>query len=359
MTGDTVGGVWTYALQLTAALAPYGIEVTLVAMGGAPSADQRRAAALLPNLRLIGSGLKLEWMPDPASDLRRAQDLLLEAEAAYAPDIVHVNGYANAAAGFAAPVMVVAHSCVPSWWRACRDEPLPAAWDDYRRRLHHGVAAAGCVVAPSEAYLRDFIDNNGPVAHARVIHNGRDPRLYQPRMKRPLALAAGRLWDEAKNIAAVCRAAAKLAHPVAVAGSGIPPGLLPRNLRVLGPLGSARLAALMAEAAVFAAPARYEPFGLAVLEAALSGCALVLGDIPTMRELWDGAAHFVDPDDSDALAWTIEALLSDPDAAMTAGLAARRRARCYGAEEMARGYVALYRDLLAGARLPIIEGAAA
>ncbi len=31
-------------------------------------------------------------------------------------------------------------------------------------------------------------------------------------------------------------------------------------------------------------PARYEPFGLSVLEAALSGCALVLGDIPSLRE---------------------------------------------------------------------------
>ena len=34
-------------------------------------------------------------------------------------------------------------------------------------------------------------------------------------------------------------------------------------------------------------PARYEPFGLSILEAALSGCALVLGDLPSLRELWD------------------------------------------------------------------------
>ena len=39
--------------------------------------------------------------------------------------------------------------------------------------------------------------------------------------------------------------------------------------------------------------ALYEPFGLAVLEAAQAGCALVLSDIPTFRELWDGAALFV------------------------------------------------------------------
>ena len=49
---------------------------------------------------------------------------------------------------------------------------------------------------------------------------------------------------------------------------------------------------------IYALPARYEPFGLSVLEAALSGCALVLGDIPSLREIWDGAALFVDPDDA-------------------------------------------------------------
>ena len=331
------------------ALAPHGIEVTLVAMGGQPSGEQQRAAAALPNLRLIGSRLKLEWMPDPAADLQRARDLLLEIETAYAPDIVHINGYAAAAAGFAAPVVVVAHSCVPTWWQACRRDPIPGCWDDYRRRLRQGIAAASYLVAPSRAFLRSFTENNGPVACSRVILNGRDPRRYEPGRKRPFVLAAGRLWDEAKNIAAVCRAAARLAAPVAIAGDGTLPGELPPHLQLLGLLDSAELAAQMAEAAVFAAPARYEPFGLAVLEAALSGCALVLGDIPTMRELWSGAARFVDPDDPDALAQAIEPLLADADAALAACRAARRRALRYGAEEMARGYVALYRELLAPA----------
>ena len=53
--------------------------------------------------------------------------------------------------------------------------------------------------------------------------------------------------------------------------------------------------------AIYASPARYEPFGLGVLEAALSSCALVLGDSPTLREPWSDAALFVPPDDHDAL----------------------------------------------------------
>ncbi|MBV9555260.1 MAG: glycosyltransferase family 4 protein [Alphaproteobacteria bacterium] len=359
MTGDTVGGVWSYALQLVEALAPHGVEVLLVAMGGEPNRDQLRAAAALPNLRLIASPLKLEWMAEPAADLRRTRDRLREAEARFAPDVVHINGYADAAAGFAAPVAVVAHSCVPSWWRACRQDAIPACWDAYRDRLARGVAAARCVVAPSCAFLDSFIAANGTPRCSRVIHNGRDPERYRPGRKRRFALATGRLWDEAKNIAAVCRAASQIAHPVSVAGPGSPHGAVPHNLRLLGRLDGAALAAQMAEAAVFVAPARYEPFGLAVLEAALSGCALVVGDIPTMRELWDGAAHFVDPDNSDALAGTIERLLSDAGAAQSAGRAARRRALTYSAERMARGYVALYRELLAPARPPVDAEAAA
>jgi hypothetical protein len=41
MTTDTIGGVWTFALELTAALQAYDIEVILAALGGEPSAAQR------------------------------------------------------------------------------------------------------------------------------------------------------------------------------------------------------------------------------------------------------------------------------------------------------------------------------
>ena len=56
----------------------------------------------------------------------------------------------------------------------------------------------------------------------------------------------------------------------------------------------------MGRAAIYALPARYEPFGLSILEAALSGCALVIGDIPSLREIWADAALFVPSDGHDA-----------------------------------------------------------
>ena len=127
--------------------------------------------------------------------------------------------------------------------------------------------------------------------------------------KEPFVLAAGRLWDEAKNIEAL-RAALRreIAWPVCVAGDTRHPDgravAAPWTSRMLGRAADRRdLAGWLRAAAIYALPARYEPFGLVRLEAALSGCALVLGDIPSLREVWGDAALFVAPDDTRRSQW--------------------------------------------------------
>ena len=349
MTADSVGGVWTYALQLAAELGSHDVEVTLVVMGGKPSADQAAEAAALKNLSLIGTDLRLEWMAEPEADLQLAGELLLELEAEQRPDIVHLNGYAHADLPFAAPVLVAAHSDVGTWWLACRGEPLPPEWAAYARRVAAGVAAADLLVAPTDAYFSDLAAQYGRPAASRIIPNGRDPARFQPGTKRAMALGAGRLWDEAKNIGALCRAAEGISWPVLIAGETVAPDgdafRTPPNVVCLGRLAAADLAARMAEAAVFVSPARYEPFGLAVLEAALSGAALVLGDIPTFREIWDDAAVFVDPDHPEALRDTVEALLFDTERSAALGAKARKRARRFSAAAMGSAYLEAYRSL--------------
>jgi glycosyltransferase involved in cell wall biosynthesis len=117
-------------------------------------------------------------------------------------------------------------------------------------------------------------------------------------------------------------------------------------VHVLGHLPAHELAAVRRRAAVFAAPARYEPFGLAVLEAARDGCALVLGDIASLREVWAGAATYVDPDDPGALRGALRELLDDPALARAAGARAQRRAARYTVEAMTAAHLALYRRLV-------------
>jgi glycosyltransferase involved in cell wall biosynthesis len=111
------------------------------------------------------------------------------------------------------------------------------------------------------------------------------------------------------------------------------------------------LAGWMSRAAIYAMPARYEPFGLSILEAGLSGCALVLGDIPSLREVWRDAAIFVSPDDPTALAAAIQRLIDDAPLRAALGTRARRRAVRFSPLAMARGYLDAYRDALA-ARAP-------
>ena len=119
-------------------------------------------------------------------------------------------------------------------------------------------------------------------------------------------------------------------------------------MRILGQLSEAELNGWYDGAAVFASSARYEPFGLSVLEAAQAGAALALADIPTFRELWDGAALFVGTDDE----WhpALKRLLHDPAMTRDLGARARRRSQRYGYEEMVLRTLTIYCEL-AGRRI--------
>jgi len=352
MTADTVGGVWQYALELAAALATRGVSTALAAMGGPPSPGARAAALAIPGLSLFESDHRLEWMDDPWDDVARAGDWLLDLEARIRPDVVHVNGYCHGALPFRAPALVVAHSCVLSWWRAVLREPAPPRYDRYRAEVARGLAAASLVVAPTAAMLGCLAPHYGTPARGRVIPNARDRRRFRPAAKEPFVFAAGRLWDEAKNLAALAAAAPEVPWPIFLAGSDQHPSGERRRapsdrLTVLGWMDGEHLAGWLGRAAIYAFPARYEPFGLSILEAGLSGCALVVGDIPSLREVWGDAALFVPPDDTAALGAAIRRLVADAPLRDAMGERARRRAVRYRPLAMARAYLDAYREALA------------
>jgi glycosyltransferase involved in cell wall biosynthesis len=349
MTADAVGGVWSYALELARALAPAGTHVVLAAMGGDADDGQRRDAEAA-GVTLLTAPWKLEWMDDPWDDVARAGEWLAELAACVQPDLVHLNHYAHGGLDWGAPVVMVGHSDVCSWFRAVRGCAAPASWDRYRRAVAGGLRAADCVIAPTAALLESLAADYGPLPRAGVIHNGRDGARFQAAdEKAPLVLAAGRLWDDAKNLAALEAAAPRVRWPIVVAGPTEHPdggARQPVTVRALGRCDAGKMAALYARAAIYALPARYEPFGLSILEAALSGCALVLGDIATLRELWDGAADFVAPDDAGALADAIGRLIDDPERRRRSARAARARAADYSPRRMAAAYLEAYRAVV-------------
>lgn len=363
MTADTVGGVWTYALELSRALTAAGSEVLLAALGGPASPAQRAEAAAVERLTLVEGDFRLEWMDDPWEDVRRAGEWLLQWEREFRPDVIHLNDYAHGALPWRAPVLVVGHSCVLSWWEAVKGVPAPEPWDRYRREVKLGLAGADLVAAPTRAMLKALERHYGPFAHTKVLPNGRDPEQFRPERKEPFILSAGRMWDEAKNLAVLDQAAAGLPWPVEVAGDCRHPmggEVAPRHVRCLGRLSTAELRGCFGRASIYALPARYEPFGLSILEAAFSGCALVLGDIPSLREVWEDAACWVRPDDPEGLRTTLQTLIDSPAERKALAERARVRAFEFTPQRMAAAYGAAYRWLIetAGAEPVEAEGEA-
>jgi glycogen(starch) synthase len=352
MTADTVGGVWTYAMELIRTLYECGMDVALATMGGRMNPQQRAECDRSRCAAVFESDFRLEWMDNPWTDLCKSSDWLLDIESEIHPDVIHLNGYFHAALPWSAPVLVVGHSCVLSWWQAVKDEPAPESfWAKYRRRVILGLRAADYVVAPSRAMLESIHTFYGVRARDSVIPNGRGSSLFAPGKKENLILSAGRLWDEAKNIVALDRIAKQLLWPVYVAGDcGAPNGaegsFQGLDVKPLGRLSSAQIADWMARASIYCLPARYEPFGLSILEAALSGCALVLGDIPSLRENWDGAALFVPPKDENRLASALNSLSCNESLRTELAECARKRAADFSPQRMAENYVDIYAALI-------------
>ena len=358
MTADAIGGVWTYATSLARELCSQGFEVTLVTLGPQPRSDQLHDIDGIQGLHLEATDLALEWMDPEGRDLPRALQRLAEIERRVRPHVVHLNGFREAIGAWATPVISVAHSCVGSWWLACRDEePSEPRWLEYLANVRSGLASADCWVAPTYAFRETIQSRYTPPTRGCVIWNGIDAGDVPPSStaapKQPVILAAGRLWDEAKNIAPLVRIAKRLPWPVQLVGRSVAPGgreSVPLSgVEIVGELSLQDLRQVMTAASIFVAPALYEPFGLTVLEAGRAGCALVLSDRPSFRELWEGAAIFVDPRDDMAVQDALLHLIDNEAKRRELQRRAARRARRYSLAAMAQNYISLYDELAARA----------
>jgi len=347
MTVDAVGGVWQYATELARALAPFGHQVLLAALGPPIAADRHADHA---GLHVIETGLPLDWLAKDEGAVREAARGIAALALKLGVDLIHLNQPALGAEAMPVPTVAVAHSCVATWWAAVRGGALPADFVWQTRLVSQGLARAHAVAVPSHAFARALQDTYGLTALPEVVHNGRTPLPVAESAMHDFVLAAGRLWDEGKNVATLDRAAARLCIPLKAAGPVKNPGggtIAFENLFPLGQVGTGELARLLAARPVFASAAIYEPFGLAVLEAAQSGCALVLSDIPTFRELWGDVATFVQPKDDAQFAAVLQALASDPGTRIAEGERVRRHAARFTPVRMAEAMDRIYQRVAA------------
>ncbi|HEX6497020.1 MAG TPA: glycosyltransferase family 4 protein, partial [Acidobacteriaceae bacterium] len=255
------------------------------------------------------------------------------------------------------PRIVVAHSDVVSWWTAVHDaEPPHSDWiREYRQNVERGWRAADLVIAPTAWMLSEACRHYGEPRSKTLVYNGRDPRGFSAdQAKQGYAVSVGRLWDAGKQASLLLRNDLPLLT-ILVGSAQSPQGAVAsaqssRNypkLRMLGPQSEVQLQQLFARASLYIATSRYEPFGLAPLEAALSRCALVANDIPSLREVWEDAAVYFATNNAQELLLTIQELASNPRQVREYADRAYERARTVlNSDRMAEEYLALYRSLV-------------
>lgn len=367
LTTRTGAEPWSFAVELLRQLGALGCEMEVAVLDELDE-TQRIEAERLTNVALHAAPVRAETESGGRDGVGAWLESVVEETR---PDLLHLNDYAAAERRWGVPVLLVAHArpdCggppVPpaglpdrarAWDAAAGVAPRGTARDrraqSVRARTLVALDRADGIVATTEAALAELLaaypeaDVDG---RERVIRCGIDPRHWPAGQHgNRCVLAAGSLAHEAGNLHALLDAAPSLDCPVVVLGEqprGA--GRTVRNLVLPGRVSRAGFGGYCRSAAVFACPAYEAPFVCHVLEAAASGCALVLANIAPLRELWDGAALFVDPGRPADLRAALRRLLEDPGESRAWGEAARVRALRYGARKMALAYIEAYASLL-------------
>lgn len=364
VTSDTLTGVWTYTRELVTGLVTAGLEVTLISFGEIPLPQQTTWMESLHGLDYRPTAFPLEWMEEAQQGLEESSRYLESVIEEVQPDVAHLNQYAYGGLRTQIPRAVVAHGDMVSWWLTVHGhEPRETRWSRaYRERVARGIAEASALVAPSYWMLDTLRACYPRSRHERVIYSGRNPIFFNPyASKDDSVLSVGRLWDAGKQVSLLTQHVIPLS--ICIVGSH-EPAYSPRApiradvkvatdqicVALKGPQTEAQLRNLYSRASIYAATSRYEPFGMELVEAALSRCAIVANDIPSFREIWGDAALYFQSNDADSLAATLRMLSNDRDLCLThANLAYHRARERFSAHRMVDSYLALYRNLV-GAR---------
>lgn len=210
---------------------------------------------------------------------------------------------------------------------------LLGADPDRVRAVHHGVPA----IPPANRSM-----DPPPGMGAYVLALGTiEPRKDHPSLVRAFDLLAG-VHPELGLVLAGPDGWGTAALEEATAASGFA-----RRIVRLGYVSEARRAELLAGAAVFAYPSRYEGFGFPPLEAMASGIPVVTTDAGALPEVVGDAALMVPSGDPERLASALETALYDDGARAELVEKGRRRAASFRWEDCAVGLAGLYRDAVA------------
>jgi glycosyltransferase involved in cell wall biosynthesis len=323
-----IGGSERHLLTLLPALRDRGVDVSFVGLDD-PAGVLDPFYAELTVLAVPFERLRSSHDLDPVLAVRLARTLR-----AARPDLVHTHlVHADVYGAFAPGLRVV----------STKHNPDPFRQGPFRFVERLLARRASRVIAISEAVRRFNVEQVGlPAEKVEVVHYGLDelPRAWEENppleLRDPLLLAVCRLAPQ-KGLETAVRALRSLpGATLLVLGEGPDRAALEALAdsvgvrdRLLLPGRVGDVAAFYRRAAVVVHPARWEGFGLAMLEAMLAARPVVAARAGSAPELvQDGATGILVPvDDADALAEALRSLLAHPAGAETMGHAGLERAR--------------------------------
>ena len=360
VTADSLSGSWTYARELVTGLVTRGARVTLVSFGEIPLPEQTSWMDHLHGLDYRPTAFHLEWMQEAEEDLPESSAFLAALVRELRPDILHLNQFCYGNLQVDVPRVVMAHGDLITWTHAVHNHaPRTRSMTWYRNTVIAGLAGADAVVAPSAWMLDRITACYGRPQRGEVIYAGRNPIFFNPYVnKDDCVLAVGRMVDAGKQVFLLTQHPYSV--PVCIVGAEqtVPVPRIPiradvklstdqTSVAIRGPQTEAQLRALYSRASIYAATARYEPLGIAALEAAFSRCAIVANDIPSFREIWGDAALYFRTNDAASLAESIRMLNEDrPMRRAYAELAYTRARERFTTKRMIDDCLQLYRSLV-------------
>lgn len=306
---DGAAAPWRWSVDLARQFSRRGLEVILAAAGDALTPWQAWEAKGM-------SGIDLREAP-PGQARTWLTGLDLRAKA----DVVHLVG---------CPRFAVLPWRAPLVTTVCDVPATETEWGELIqavRSSHQAVSPARALAAAVESRY------SGPPSWS-VIRHTCEGSQFRPGIKERFILSTARPSDPAEDLAALEWVAPHLRWPV---------------LCTLGMLPAPELADWYSRAPLFVLPARRKTFSLSALEAALSGCALVLTNLPGLREVWEDDAVYVPPGDRLALGAALTDLIHHPSRRHDLGDRAAERARSFRLQEMTDCYLNAYHEAVRAA----------
>jgi glycogen(starch) synthase len=370
ITTDTLSGVWSYTRELVTGLVAEGIRVTLVSFGEIPVPSQTKWMENLKGLEYRPTAFGLDWMQEAEQDYKDSCTYLAALVKERNPDLLHFNHPCYGSLNVKTHRVVVAHGDLINWWKAVHGrEPKETQWlRRYCQRISEGLVEADAIVAPS-VWMMDSLRDTYIVSRSisslskrsAVAYHGRNPVMFNPYGKKDgSALALGRAFDPASQLGLLTQHNHSVPISIVASAASTPMPHLPIRtdvkfadektaISMKGQQTEDQMRALYSRSSIYVATARYDPFGTAGIEAALSRCAILANDTPLFREMWGESAVFFRTNSASSLASEIRRLSEDRELRRSyANRAFHRAHECFTSKRMVDQYVALYDGVLTG-----------